>query len=99
MSAGLEVQLAPVFTGTQRSGLTPSPQKKMPRRFGMAAPSAYAVPLPLNIASSGGSATPMATPPATPRRTVRRLTLDRDMAPRDYANRPGHLKRLGIFFW
>jgi hypothetical protein len=40
MSEGLGVQAEPVSCGVQRSGLTPLPQKKTPRRFGMAPPSA-----------------------------------------------------------
>src|SRR5579862_3747033 len=79
MSEGLGVQPAPVVGGTQRSGLTPLPQKKIPMRVGMAAPSAYAVPFELNIASRGGRATPTAAPPITPRRTVLRLIFGLDI--------------------
>ena len=75
---GLGAHPAPVTVGTQRSGLTPLPQKKMPRRFGIAPPSAYAVPLPLNMASSGGNATEIPSPlSAQGGNTVRRSTVRR----------------------
>src|SRR5450432_1459655 len=39
-SSRLGVHIVPVLAGVQRSSLTPLPQKKTPRRFGMGAPCA-----------------------------------------------------------
>src|SRR5215212_3417379 len=68
---------APVSRGTQYFSGIPFPLNQKTNRFGIAfdTPAAYAVPLELNIASSGGKPIRINAPATpTPRRNVRRAS-------------------------